>query len=148
MPFSLVPLALSATGVAALSAIAGVVSARPLEAKLAAVQRLLLVVALACVVVGIGVLACEPLPEATSSRAVTDAAQVELAHWQNAVRAESRALRATLSWGAFVAALLFVPLLLALRALRTFVLEHRLDLAARQLVVAQAGTGKVATNAG
>ena len=137
--------AVTGTAVAALVTVSVVRTARPLEAKLAAMQRLLIIVGLACVVCAIAMLSSDPLPPSMSSDTTTDpATQIASFPWRIAVSKEVRDLRATISTLLFGTAWLTIPLVLVLSSLRTFVLEHRLDLATRMQIAAKDEGGKKA----
>jgi len=127
---------LSGIAVAALYTMFAIRLAPALEGKFAALQRLLVFVALAFVVGGIGLLCSNstPLPTAGGEDATRGDAS-----WLLLARGELRDLRGTLAMVLFAAAWLMVPLLLVLRPLRSFVLQHRMDLVAREQVAASAG---------
>ena len=145
MPSTLITGAVAGSAVAALFTVSAIRAARPLEAKLAAMQRLLIIVGLACVVCAIAVESSDPLPASMGSGTTTDAAvQIASSQWRDAVRDEMRALRGTISTLLFGTAWLTIPLLLVMSSLRTFVLEHRLDLATRMQIAAKDEGGKKA----
>lgn len=127
--------ALAGSTVVILFGYLGVRTRRTLEQKLHALRVMFALLALVAVVVVVGLALTGPLGSPRLASLPSGEVPNE---WFDAAREQVNGLRTLLAWLFAVAAMVAVPVVLVLRELQSFVLEHRLDLVGRDQARANA----------